>query len=64
MRRFFRCWWRTGGVHELEIASGRCRYCWRELSASPALKRNTESRFMGRGDAAVEGAVTGRRKTR
>ncbi len=62
MRRFFRCWWRTGGVHELDIASGRCRYCWRELSPSPALKGNTATRFVG-GDATVERAVTSRRKT-
>ena len=27
LRRRFRCFWRTGGMHELDISTGKCRFC-------------------------------------
>ena len=34
LRRWFRCWWRTRGMHQLQLHTNRCRYCklpWSQL---------------------------------
>ena len=34
-RRSMACLWRTGGAHEFDFHSGRCRYCKCECPSSP-----------------------------
>ena len=34
IRRWLRCWWYTGGTHQLQFDTNRCRYCrqpWSQL---------------------------------
>ena len=38
LRRWCRCWWRTRGMHQLQLDTNRCRYCkipWSELYPTP-----------------------------
>jgi hypothetical protein len=38
IRRRVRCWLRTHGLHELDLPTGRCRYChvsWDRLYKTP-----------------------------
>jgi hypothetical protein len=40
LRRHTRCFWWSNGIHDVDLHSGRCRYCKREWSTLyPPLRR-------------------------